>query len=47
MVKILDTDPNQSDEDEMELIKESLKQKKNLFIEKWTNIAHYMDDVEY
>lgn len=38
---------DQTDEDEMELIKESLKQKKNLFIEKWTNIAHYRDDVEY
>lgn len=38
---------DQTDEDEMNLIKESLKQKKNLFVERWTNIAHYKDDVEY
>ena len=36
-----------SREDELELIKESLKAKKNLFIEKWTNVAHYRDDVVY
>ena len=38
---------NETDEDETKLIKESLKQKKNLFIERWTNIAHYRNDVEY
>ncbi|MBR5308524.1 MAG: hypothetical protein IKU43_07120 [Clostridia bacterium] len=38
---------DQTDEDEMALIRESLKQKKNLFIERWTNIAHYLDGVDY
>ena len=38
---------NQTDEDELKLIKESLRQKKNLFVEQWTNVAHYKSDVEY
>lgn len=40
---------NVTDEDENALIKESLKQKKNLFVEQWTDILEYDDDenVEY
>lgn len=35
---------NVTDEDEDALRRESLKQKKNLFIEQWTNIAQFDDD---
>ena len=38
---------NLTDEDEIALIKESLRQKKNLFVEQWTNIAKYLDNVDY
>lgn len=36
-----------TDDEEMDLIKESLKAKKNLFKEKWTNIAHFKTGVDY
>lgn len=36
-----------SDEDEVELIRKSLTAKKNLFVENWTNVAHYRNDVWY
>lgn len=38
---------NASDEDETNLIKESLKARKNLFIEKWTNVARFKSNLEY
>ena len=38
---------NVTDEDENALIKESLKEKKDLFIEQWTEIVQYDDDDEY
>ena len=38
---------NQTDEDELELIKESIRKNKNLFVEKWTDIVHYKENVDY
>ena len=38
---------NVTDEDEIALIKESLRQKKDLFVEQWTNIIKFPDDLIY
>ena len=36
-----------TEEEQLKLIKDSLKEKKNLFLEKWNNVAHFRNDVEY